>query len=46
MIRGHAHLIAGMPSDCRKTHGGIGGPQPSNCQTETSDMRGGFGTLA
>ena len=33
-------------SDCRKTHRGIGGPQPSNCQTETSGVYGGFGTLA
>ena len=39
-------VFADPASDCRKTPGGIGGPQPSDCQTETGDMCGGFGTLA
>ena len=30
----------------KKSLGGIGGLQPSDCQSETSGVYGGFGTLA
>ncbi|MCI5846937.1 MAG: hypothetical protein MRZ98_04740, partial [Clostridiales bacterium] len=36
----------GGVSDCRKTLGGIGGPQPSDFGSETGGVYVGFGCLA